>query len=67
VWQTNRWYEEIRNFYIGESKDIAETLTLKLFNKGNKKKDFMITKRENGVVDIHAYIFSDESKALMKE
>jgi hypothetical protein len=67
VWETNADLEEIRNFYIGDSRDIAETLACRLYLKSGYRKDFMITVRRGGETEIHGTLFSMETKRLRGE
>ncbi len=67
VWETNADLEEIRNFYIGDSRDIAESLAVKLYTKSGYRKDYMITVRSSGEVEIHGSLFSMETKRLRGE
>lgn len=67
VWETNADNEEIRNYYIGDSRDIAESLAVKLFVKSGYRKDMMVTVRRGGETEIHGTLFSEETKRLRGE
>jgi hypothetical protein len=67
VWATNADLEEVQNFYIGDSCDIAETLACRLFVKSGMQKDFMVTARNGYETEIHASVFSDRTKRLRGE
>ena len=67
VWETNADHEEIRNYYIGDSRDIAESLACKLYVKSEYRKDFMITVRRAGETEIHGSLFSEKTKRLRGE
>jgi len=67
VWATNADLEEVQNFYIGDSKDIAETLACRLFLKHEQQKDFMVTARRGLDTEIHGTVFTDRTKRLRGE
>jgi len=67
VWATNADLEEVRNYYIGDSRDIAETLACRLFLASMFEKDFMITARKGTETEIHGTLFSDRTKRLRDE
>ena len=67
VWETNADNEEIRNYYIGDSRDIAESLAVKLFVKSEYRKDMMITVRRGGETEIHGVLYSEKTKRLRGE
>jgi hypothetical protein len=67
VWETNADLEEVRNFYIGDSRDIAESLAVKLYVKFGYRKDYMITVRRGYETEIHGSLFSMETKRLRGE
>jgi len=67
VWETNADLEEVRNYYIGDNRDVAETLACRLFVKAFCEKDFMITARNGSDTEIHGMLFSDLTKARRNE
>jgi hypothetical protein len=67
VWETNADIEEVLNYYIGDSYDIAETLAYRLFAEFNNQKDFMITVRRNGEIEVLSTLFTTKTAALRGE
>lgn len=67
VWETNADLEQIQNFYIGDSCDVAESLAVKLYTKSGYRKDIMITVRNGKEIEIHGSLFSMETKRLRGE
>lgn len=67
VWETNADLEEVLNFYIGDSRDVAETKACRLFVGSGFEKDFMITARNGVETEIHGTLFSDRTKRLRDE
>ena len=67
VWETNADLEQVKKFYTGGSRDIAETLAVRLYTKSEYRKDIMIEVRKGCEVEIHGSLFSMETKRLRGE
>lgn len=68
VWRTSADLDEIQSYYCGESRDVAESLAVRLFVASEYQQDFMVTWRPDSVnTEILGTLFSQRTRALRGE